>query len=183
MSAYQGLAPVPAAVAPRYVERSDPYDPNYTVAEPVRRRRSRPRVRAESMHTPVRCEVCERLYDAAQHDACPRQHPDPNAPTLETIRDLLDRSDKAVERALVVLYARQTADEQATGTTREHNGQGFNGTDAELLSSFAQQIERGRSLTERQLFYARKKVRKYARQLLEEALAKRATKSTLTLKA
>jgi hypothetical protein len=90
--------------------------------------------------------------------------------------DLLDRSNVAVEQALLVLYARQTADEQQAGATTEHNGQGFGHVDAELLTSYAQQVERwrfrareGQRLTERQMQFARPKVKKYVGQLVEVA--------------
>lgn len=106
-----------------------------------------------------------------------RKPVDPTAPTLESIRALLDTRDDAVQRAITLLYARQTAEEQASAVTVEHNGRGFNGADAELLTSFAQQIARGRNLTPRQMEFARRKVRKYARQILEVALAKHAAKA------
>lgn len=52
----------------------------------------------------------------------------------ETIKALLTREDKmgqiAVTTALVRLYQRQTADEQASGTTSHHNGMGFSAFDA-----------------------------------------------------
>lgn len=82
------------------------------------------------------------------------------------IQLLLNRNDKAVLRALVVLYGRQTSSEQATLTTKENNGRGFNGVDAPFLSSLAQQHLRGRQLTSKQLFAARKCLKKYSGQLL-----------------
>ena len=72
-------------------------------------------------------------------------------------------------RALVALYDRQTREEQGALATIEHNGMGFNGVDAEILSSFAQQIIRGRRLSARQMSIAYRKLPKYAGQLLEIA--------------
>jgi hypothetical protein len=96
--------------------------------------------------------------------------------TKETIRETLATSTIMVERSLLKLYARQTSDEQAAKTTSHSNGQGFNGTDANILTSFAQWIEKGaqknipegKRLSEKQLIIARKKLAKYAGQLLEE---------------
>lgn len=97
--------------------------------------------------------------------------------TKETIKQLLNESDKAVERGLVVLLSRQTADERVNETTRYQNGVGFSAFDAEILTSFAQQIERktargielGKCLSEKQMTLARKKIVRYAGQLAEEA--------------
>lgn len=100
--------------------------------------------------------------------------------TTETIKTLLTTSNAAVEKALIVLYERQTSDEQATGTTRNVNGRGFSAFDAEILSSFACQVEKkigqgrklGQCLSEKQMELARKKVTRYAKQLAEVANAK-----------
>ena len=69
-------------------------------------------------------------------------------------------------RAITVLYGFQTADEQEAGSTREHNGAGFNGTDAFILSSFAQQVAKGRTLSAKQLAIAFRKLPKYQRQVV-----------------
>lgn len=87
------------------------------------------------------------------------------------IQTLLQNSDKAVVRALEVLYAKQTATEQATDQTQEHNGVGFSGRDAELLSSFAKFYKRAGFLTEKQMGIARQRLMKYWRQLLKDAEA------------
>jgi len=95
------------------------------------------------------------------------------------------RANFAVERAVLVLYARQTTDEQFLETTNESNSVGFNGTDAKILSSFARQIldnrgnwPNGKRLSPKQMGMARRKVQKYTRQLLEEAEAKQARKAS-----
>lgn len=93
--------------------------------------------------------------------------------TVEKLQARMARDPKAVERALVTLFYQQTETERATKTTREDNSVGFNGVDAEILSSFAEQIIRnrggypdGRKLSPKQLALAQRKVRKYAAQLL-----------------
>ena len=70
-------------------------------------------------------------------------------------------------RALVRIYENQTADEQEIGATVHHNSVGFNGVDAELLTSFAQQVKQGRSLSPRQRQFLHKKMPKYAGQLYD----------------
>ena len=84
----------------------------------------------------------------------------------QTIVELLERNDNAVLRALVVLYDRQTTEEQCTNSTKDNNGRGFNGRDASILSSFTKQHLSGFRLTPKQMFYARKYLKKYAGQLL-----------------
>lgn len=93
----------------------------------------------------------------------------PNGWSKEVIQQLLATSDKAVCRALVAIYARQTHQEQLSGTTKEHNGVGFSAFDAEFLSSLAEQVKTRGTLSPRQLELARKKMKSYWRQLLEIA--------------
>lgn len=101
---------------------------------------------------------------------------------IDMIKDNLAVNDKWVLRAILVIFAAQTASEQCSETTREYNGVGFNGTDAKILSSFAKQIidfEAGRSrfrnaLSPKQMGIARTKISKYAGQLLVAMKAKAA---------
>lgn len=89
--------------------------------------------------------------------------------SVEEIREMLDTNPKAVVRGVVVLFKLQTDEEQAADETRVHNKQGFNAFDAEILSSFAKQLLAGRTLSEKQFSIAKKKIRKYARQLARVA--------------
>lgn len=103
--------------------------------------------------------------------------------TIDAMRALLDENDRMVEEAILRIYDFQTEAEQAMGETTVNNGVGFSGCDAEFLSSLAQQIKRstypvGRRLSSRQLPYARKKIRKYAGQLVGLANAKAAARVT-----
>lgn len=70
-------------------------------------------------------------------------------------------------KALVALYRRQTADEQAAGNTVYQNDVGFNGADAGFCSSVAQQLLAGRPLTDKQLAVLQRILPKYYRQLAE----------------
>jgi hypothetical protein len=101
---------------------------------------------------------------------------------IDEMKGLLRTNRKAVEKALIVLFKRQTEDEQVSETTQVHNQMGFTAYDAELLSSFAKQVIRnkynrgmGCRLTERQFEIARKRVEKYAKQLCVVAEEKAAT--------
>lgn len=89
--------------------------------------------------------------------------------TIETIKALLDRNVEAVRRALVVLYNRQTLDEQQNNVTHHLNGRGFCAFDADFGSSLAKQVLEGRPFSPRQIEAGRKLAKKYARQLVEEA--------------
>lgn len=85
--------------------------------------------------------------------------------TAEMIREKLLTDPRWLRRAIVAIWQRQTADEQSALTTKYHNGVGFNGRDAGILSSFAEQITRGRTLSAKQVAVARKLMPKYSRQL------------------
>jgi hypothetical protein len=87
--------------------------------------------------------------------------------TIEKIRDLLRTNDRAVMRAVWVLFERQTSTEQLCGQTLDDNGVGFNAFDAEFLTSLAGQVDSGWS--PKQLSAGRKAVMKYAGQLVRIA--------------
>lgn len=89
-------------------------------------------------------------------------------------KEKIGSDDFWAARAVLAIYARQTADEQQTDETRHENGVGFNGRDAEFLSSIAKQLqERGFTketrdrvpLSYKQLAAIRKSMKKYAGQL------------------
>lgn len=86
-----------------------------------------------------------------------------------SIQALLDRSDAAVMRGLVVIYDRQTADEQSSDTTKEANGVGFGAFDAEFCSSLARQVQQRGTLSPKQMAMGRNKIKRYWRQLAEVA--------------
>lgn len=89
------------------------------------------------------------------------------------IRTLLTSSDTAVERAMVALYLRQTADEQHTSATRVLNGRGFSAFNAERGTYYAKWVLSGRRLTGRHLVRARRIATYHARQLAEIAQERR----------
>lgn len=85
--------------------------------------------------------------------------------TKDEILHLLETNDKMVIRSIVKIFEKQTEDEQQTDSTNHHNGVGYNGVDAEFMSSLAKQVLAGKKLTEKQMVHARKKIKKYAKQL------------------
>jgi hypothetical protein len=89
--------------------------------------------------------------------------------TKESIQTLLDRSDAAVIRAMQAIYARQTENEKRAGRADERNGIGFNKFDAEILTDFLRQLKSGRTLSFKQVTVARKKMRRYWKQLVDIA--------------
>ncbi len=120
--------------------------------------------------------------DARERQAPVRRRRDPNQPwTVDEVLRRLQRSDIFVERALMVLYARQTTDEQNSQSTRETNGVGFNQADAYWCTKLARQVianrddpnsryhTEGTRLSERQRAIARDRLKKYAGQLADHA--------------
>ena len=85
--------------------------------------------------------------------------------TRTEIEALINTNDRAVERAMVAIWERQTRDEQATETTRHHNGIGFSGWTAKSGTYFANWVRSGRSLTGKHLAKARKIALHHAGQL------------------
>jgi hypothetical protein len=92
--------------------------------------------------------------------------------TKAEIINLVNTSDRAVERAILAIYARQTEDEKASSATRHLNARGFNGSDASYGSYCAKWLLKGNRLTGKHLGRCRALVRKYHRQLVEVADAK-----------
>lgn len=73
------------------------------------------------------------------------------------------------------IYEYQTSSEQSSGTTQVWNNVGFSGADAEILSSFAEQMNAGRFVgSPKQMEILFKKMPKYAKQLDGIAQAKAA---------
>lgn len=85
------------------------------------------------------------------------------------IEKLLRENDRAVERAMMALYARQTADEQVDGNTKHTNGRGFRANHASKGSYYARWCLRGNRLTGQYLDHAREIALHYVQQLLDEA--------------
>lgn len=85
--------------------------------------------------------------------------------TPEYVKQQIIENDSALKKALLRIYSFQTAEEKLVEGTHETNGKGFNGTDAQILSSFAKQLEERNWLSPKQIAIARKKMVKYSRQI------------------
>lgn len=75
------------------------------------------------------------------------------------------------KRALLCIFQNQTFDEQKSESTNKYNGVGFTGADAPLLSSFAKQLKYKGYLSEKQDAILKRKIIKYARQLVNGSIA------------
>jgi hypothetical protein len=92
----------------------------------------------------------------------------------DSIAKLLHTSDRAVERAIVAIYDRQTQDEKATSDTKHTNHRGFRSNHASKGSYYARWVNSGRRLSGFHLENARKIALHYTRQLAEIADARNA---------
>lgn len=89
--------------------------------------------------------------------------------TKEEMKELIATKDEMVRRGLLVIFALQTEDEKNSEHNKHNNGVGFTGFDAELMSSFAHQLKEKGYLSPKQLEMTRKKLGKYASQLVRVA--------------
>ena len=89
--------------------------------------------------------------------------------TRTEIEEMINGNDRAVERAMVAIWERQTADEQETQGTRHHNGRGFAAWSARSGTYFAEWVRSGRRLTGKHLVKARKIALHHAGQLTDFA--------------
>ena len=83
----------------------------------------------------------------------------------EYIKNQLATNQAWAIRALVKVYTLQTLDEQASDRTSHNNGIGFSGVDANILSSFAKQVNAGRNLSPKQMTILYKKMPRYHKQV------------------
>ena len=86
---------------------------------------------------------------------------------LDFIRKKLATDTKWATRGLLVIYNRQTEDEQRVDETKHHNNIGFTGYDAPLLSSFAKQYMQRKWLSFKQVTILKKRISKYCQQIYE----------------
>lgn len=68
--------------------------------------------------------------------------------------------------AILIVYGNQTTSEQCAAITSDANGIGFTGCDAEILTSFAQRIERGGFFTPKMNAIVTRKAPRYWKQIL-----------------
>jgi D-alanyl-D-alanine carboxypeptidase len=92
--------------------------------------------------------------------------------TVETIVNLINTNHNAVYRAIVVLFAEQTSDEQRHEDTKHLNRRGFRADHAKRGSMLAKKIARKELLTPEEFIWAREVLRRYRWQLLIAAAQK-----------
>jgi hypothetical protein len=86
--------------------------------------------------------------------------------TQEFIHARLDASQDAVEAALLAIFERQTQEEKLGAYTHVANNVGFSKWDAEFCTSLVMRLKSGKHLTPNQLPHARRKMKRYWRQLI-----------------
>jgi len=86
----------------------------------------------------------------------------------EKIQRLLETNNEAVIRGMKRIYARQTRSEQIDQQTEVWNTIGFTGVDAKIMSSFVEFHKKFGYLSPKQMNIARKKTKKYWKQLLDD---------------
>lgn len=97
--------------------------------------------------------------------------------TEEQIVSLLNTNVRAIEKAILALYDRQTADEQVVQNTRHHNRVGFSAADAKRLSFIANFLKNGGHLKTETCKKYLPRVLKYRKQLASIATENEALKS------
>lgn len=85
---------------------------------------------------------------------------------LAFMRAKVTSDDRWAVRGLLTIYDKQTEAEKAVGTTKEDNGVGFSGVDAEFLTSLAEQYQGRNYLSPKQMAAVKKNIARYAGQLV-----------------
>lgn len=84
----------------------------------------------------------------------------------EYLKNLLKTNNKALFKAIMLIYGSQTEEEKRTNKSVEDNKSGFSKIDAKDLSIIARKIKREETLTEGELAKSRNKMPKYWKQLM-----------------
>lgn len=90
---------------------------------------------------------------------------------VDQMKKNLETSPNTRARALLRIFENQTRDEQVSESTNHYNGIGFTGSDAQFLTSLAKQYKYKGYLSPKQDAILARKIKKYARQLVEGSIA------------
>jgi hypothetical protein len=90
---------------------------------------------------------------------------------VHEMRMWIEKSNYVLFKAIIVLWRRQTTEEQCKFEACERNGIGFNKYDAPLMTEFASKILTRQGLTPKEIALARMRIRKYIKQLTQFANA------------
>lgn len=96
------------------------------------------------------------------------------------LKQLMRTNDKALLRALVLVFENQTDEEKAKYESFEENGKGFDKVDVAKLSALAVKVKRNDELTAIEMATIRSKVPKYWKQLYYIAKAKQGLRNDQT---
>lgn len=86
----------------------------------------------------------------------------------DTVATMIDTNNAFLEKALIKIYDRQTRDEKNTRETKHLNNVGFNAAHAKVMSYYARWVLSGRNLSGSHLQKAKRILRSYRKQILEE---------------
>lgn len=90
---------------------------------------------------------------------------------VEEFRSQLSSNERWAVKGLIVLFNRQTEDEQAAESTRHSNHRGFNHSDAKKLTGIAKWYNKNGFLTASQIALVQRKIPKYAKQLVDHGIS------------
>lgn len=83
----------------------------------------------------------------------------------------IESNERALKRAIMIVFDNQTVEEKMYGKSNEENRKGFNKVDAEIMSKIALKIQRGQELNFNDIIIARRKMPKYWKQIMVRAKA------------
>ena len=96
---------------------------------------------------------------------------------VKQMRENLETNPNVRAKALLRIFENQTRDEQIAGTVNRYNGIGFTSSDAHFLTSLAKQYKYKGYLSPKQDAILARKIKKYARQLVEGSIAENKIKT------
>ena len=82
------------------------------------------------------------------------------------LKNLIKINDRALFKAIILIYDMQTNEEKNTGSSVEENNVGFSKVDAYEMGVIAKKIKRGDPLTKGEIAKSRNKMPKYWKQLM-----------------
>lgn len=88
------------------------------------------------------------------------------------LKNLVKTNDKALFRAIILIYNNQTEEEKCRRESIEDNKRGFDKIDAFEMAAIANKIKNGQQLTKGELYKSRNKMTKYWKQLMIISKAK-----------
>lgn len=88
----------------------------------------------------------------------------------EAIKNQITNNDNQAIKVMLRVYEYQTDIEKECAEVSDNNGVGFAGTDAYILTSFCEQYLKKGRLSEKQVAIIKKKIGKYAGQILKHAI-------------